>query len=252
MSRRITNDIPQTAVMSRRITNDIPAISYSEMRCPFANINISHYLVSCKKSDSPKIDRGSDILWEMVRYPFFKDIGKPSFRLLERLVEKIFLLIFRLLKLASRSTGREDRRLVRCELPIAFSSTTRCSSCPSVNSPIDRRRHDTSIPIHRIVSRIENDSFLLSLERCFFLSLVHRGSSYTRISRASLDHPENFWSEQEEKISCFQRWKKVFDKTNLLRPRWFHDGLLNVTCNCLDPHLGKHGAIKQRLFTIRR
>ena len=176
------------------------------------------------------------------------------FRLLERLVVvgKIFLLIFRLLQLASRSTGREDRRLVRCELAIAFSSTTRCSSCPSVNSPIDRRRHDTSSPIHRIVSRIENDSFLLSLERCFFLSLVRRGSSYTRVSRASLDHPEKFWSEEGEKISCFQRWKKVFDKTNLLRPRWFQDGLLNVTCNCLDPHLGKHGAIKQRLFTIRR
>ena len=74
-----------------------------------------------------------------------------------------------------------------------------------------------------------------------YQSLVRRSSSYARVYRASLDHPEKFWSEQGEKIFWFQRWKKVFDKTNLLRPHWYQDGLLNMTYNCLDRHIGKRG-----------
>ena len=71
--------------------------------------------------------------------------------------------------------------------------------------------------------------------------LVRRSSSYANVFRSSIERPEIFWAEQAEKISWFQKWDKVYDKTNLVRPHWFQDGQLNMTYNCLDRHISKHG-----------
>ena len=137
------------------------------------------------------------------------------FRLLERLVEKIedlFVATFQLL-----FQVRHDVRFVR-------------------QSILELIAVGTTHQFQLIGTFLVSKKQMVSLFRTTYHSLVRRGSSYTRVYRASLDHPEKFWSEQGEKISSFQRWKKMFVKTNLLRPRWFHDGLLNMTYNCLDRH----------------
>ncbi|CAF1506850.1 unnamed protein product, partial [Rotaria sordida] len=74
-----------------------------------------------------------------------------------------------------------------------------------------------------------------------FRVFVRRNSTYAHVYRLSIEHPEQFWSEQAQKIFWFKRWKKVYDKNNLIRPLWFHDGHLNMTYNCLDRHISKHG-----------
>lgn len=72
-------------------------------------------------------------------------------------------------------------------------------------------------------------------------SIVRRGSTYASAYRASIEHPEKFWGEQGHKINWVKRWNKVYDKSNLLRPHWFQEGQLNMTYNCLDRHIAKHG-----------
>jgi propionyl-CoA synthetase len=66
-------------------------------------------------------------------------------------------------------------------------------------------------------------------------------STYAKTYRSSIEHPEQFWNEQAQKIIWFKKWKQIYDKNNLLKPHWFQDGQLNMTYNCLDRHISKHG-----------
>jgi propionyl-CoA synthetase len=74
-----------------------------------------------------------------------------------------------------------------------------------------------------------------------YRTFVRCGSTYASVYRLSLEHPEKFWGEQAEQISWFKKWNKVYDKNYLLRPHWFQGGELNMTYNCLDRHIDKHG-----------
>ncbi|CAF2796754.1 unnamed protein product [Rotaria sp. Silwood2] len=74
-----------------------------------------------------------------------------------------------------------------------------------------------------------------------FRVCARRSSTYAQVYRSSIDHPEQFWSEQAQKIFWFKRWHKVYDENNLIRPHWFQEGHLNMTYNCLDRHIPKHG-----------
>ncbi len=67
---------------------------------------------------------------------------------------------------------------------------------------------------------------------------------YLQMYKRSVADPEGFWAEQAKRID----WIKPFTKTrdvNFQAPdvhiRWFADGTLNVSANCLDRHLAKRG-----------
>lgn len=70
---------------------------------------------------------------------------------------------------------------------------------------------------------------------------LRRSSTYQNIYRSSIEHPEEFWSEQGQKLTWFTKWKKIFDEKNLLKPQWYQDGQLNMTYNCLDRHISARG-----------
>ncbi|MCE5243546.1 MAG: acetate--CoA ligase [Syntrophobacteraceae bacterium] len=64
-------------------------------------------------------------------------------------------------------------------------------------------------------------------------------AGYEKMYAASIADPEAFWAEQAGRIDWFKPWTKVkegsFDQD--VRFRWFLDGKLNVSYNCLDRHL---------------
>ena len=66
---------------------------------------------------------------------------------------------------------------------------------------------------------------------------------YKEQYKRSVDNPEKFWDE----IASDFQWKKPWTKTlewNFTDPsiKWFIDGKLNITENCLDRHLNKFGS----------
>jgi acetyl-CoA synthetase len=66
---------------------------------------------------------------------------------------------------------------------------------------------------------------------------------YQYMYRQSIDDPDTFWSEQaEELITWSQKWDKVqdwdYEKVDI---KWFLNGKLNVSENCLDRHLATRG-----------
>ncbi len=66
------------------------------------------------------------------------------------------------------------------------------------------------------------------------------GDRYEALYRASIENPESFWSEQATRLEwmrLFTRVKDVSFAAEDLYIRWFADGELNVSVNCLDRHL---------------
>ena len=64
--------------------------------------------------------------------------------------------------------------------------------------------------------------------------------TYERLYRQSLDDPEGFWRGQASSLEWMRPFTQVrdtrFDPSDL-RIRWFQDGVLNASANCLDRHL---------------
>ena len=68
-------------------------------------------------------------------------------------------------------------------------------------------------------------------------------TKYLALYRRSIDDPEGFWREQAERLDWIRsptRIKDVDFKDNA-RIRWYEDGVLNVSVNCIDRHLARRG-----------
>src|SRR5580704_4467917 len=67
-------------------------------------------------------------------------------------------------------------------------------------------------------------------------------AKYESLYEQSLKEPERFWREQAKRIDWMKPFTKVknvsWDPDNL-HIKWFEDGALNVSANCIDRHLAK-------------
>jgi acetyl-CoA synthetase len=67
---------------------------------------------------------------------------------------------------------------------------------------------------------------------------------YREMYAASIADPVAFWGEQGKRLDWTVPYTQVKDvswETGDLHVRWYHDGVLNVSANCLDRHLEKRG-----------
>ena len=69
-------------------------------------------------------------------------------------------------------------------------------------------------------------------------------ASYASMYAASIADPEAFWGTMGQRLEWMTLYKTVknvsWDRANL-SVKWYEDGVLNVTSNCLDRHLAKRG-----------
>ncbi|SFM77818.1 acetyl-coenzyme A synthetase N-terminal domain-containing protein, partial [Shimia aestuarii] len=66
------------------------------------------------------------------------------------------------------------------------------------------------------------------------------GATYDAMYAASIADPEAFWAEHGKRIDWIKPFTKV--KSTSFAPgeidiKWFEDGTLNVSANCIDRHL---------------
>ena len=62
---------------------------------------------------------------------------------------------------------------------------------------------------------------------------------YLEMYKASVDDPEIFWKEQGKRIDWIKPYSKIkdVDFTKNVKIKWYYDGTLNASYNCLDRHL---------------
>ncbi|MGY0557436.1 MULTISPECIES: acetate--CoA ligase [unclassified Lysobacter] len=67
---------------------------------------------------------------------------------------------------------------------------------------------------------------------------------YQRLYAQSVAHPDQFWGQVAERLDWMTKPTRIkntsFDLADF-RIRWYEDGELNVSVNCLDRHLATHG-----------
>ena len=65
---------------------------------------------------------------------------------------------------------------------------------------------------------------------------------YQREYKKSIEHPEIFWADKAENFTWRKKWDHVLN-WNFTEPdvKWFVNGKLNITENCLDRHLASRG-----------
>jgi acetyl-CoA synthetase len=71
-----------------------------------------------------------------------------------------------------------------------------------------------------------------------------RRDDYDRMYAESIEDPEGFWGRMGQRLEWSVPYSKVkdtsFDAADF-RIRWFYDGRLNLSTNCLDRHLAERG-----------
>jgi len=69
-------------------------------------------------------------------------------------------------------------------------------------------------------------------------------SKYEEMYKESISNPIKFWNEHGKRINWIKNYKKVrdfsYDQKNLYI-KWFEDGTLNASYNCIDRHLKNNG-----------
>ena len=69
-------------------------------------------------------------------------------------------------------------------------------------------------------------------------------SKYEEMYKESISNPIKFWSENGKRIDWIKNYEKVrdfsYDQKNLYI-KWFEDGTLNASYNCIDRHLKNNG-----------
>ena len=63
---------------------------------------------------------------------------------------------------------------------------------------------------------------------------------YNKLYQKSIEDPNSFWSDIASTFTWKKKWNKTFE-FDFKKPdfKWFLDGKLNITENCLDRHLTK-------------
>lgn len=70
---------------------------------------------------------------------------------------------------------------------------------------------------------------------------IHNLEEYQKVYQYSIEHPEEFWNEIAQHFHWRKKWDKVLE-WNFTEPKvkWFINGKLNITENCLDIPAQKH------------
>ena len=63
---------------------------------------------------------------------------------------------------------------------------------------------------------------------------------YEELYKESIESPEQFWGKIAARLNWIKPWKEVSDYDfNNGNIKWFKDGKLNVSYNCIDRHINE-------------
>jgi acetyl-CoA synthetase len=85
---------------------------------------------------------------------------------------------------------------------------------------------------------------LYPIPKSFSTSALVKQGDYERLYAESVEDPERFWGRIGRRIDWVKEYSLVKDTSYAeddCHVRWYHDGKLNVSSNCLDRHLEMRG-----------
>ncbi|GGF31062.1 acetyl-coenzyme A synthetase [Aliidongia dinghuensis] len=88
-----------------------------------------------------------------------------------------------------------------------------------------------------------SDQSLFPVPPGFAGSKTIDAAAYERLYRRSVEEPDAFWAEQGKIVDWIKPFTKVKNTqfTGDVSIKWFEDGVLNASANCIDRHLATRG-----------
>ena len=91
--------------------------------------------------------------------------------------------------------------------------------------------------------KIENTELIYKPKSDWIKKAIVNKSGYEKKYSESLKNNDNFWKKEGKRITWIKPYTKIKDykysKTDV-NIKWFYDGTLNASANCIDRHLKKN------------
>ena len=89
----------------------------------------------------------------------------------------------------------------------------------------------------------ENQELIISTKSDWIKKATVNKKQYEKKYSDSLKNNDDFWKKEGKRITWIKPYKKIKDvkysKTDV-HIKWYYDGTLNASANCIDRHLKKH------------
>jgi acetyl-CoA synthetase len=89
-----------------------------------------------------------------------------------------------------------------------------------------------------------NEVHVYPVPEAFAAKALCTDAQYQEMYKRSVEDPEGFWGEHGKRITWFKDYTKVRN-VNFMKPdvsiKWYEDGTLNASYNCIDRHLESRG-----------
>ena len=88
------------------------------------------------------------------------------------------------------------------------------------------------------------DELVIKVSKHWSSKAYANKNSYQKKYNHSIKKNDDFWKKEGKRITWIKSYKKIKDikysKTDV-KIKWFYDGKLNASANCIDRHLKKYG-----------
>ena len=95
-----------------------------------------------------------------------------------------------------------------------------------------------------IIAKDEDGNTLIKVSESWSNQALINGSKYKKKYNLSVKENDKFWKKEGKRITWIKPYTKIKDvkySKDEVKIKWFYDGTLNVSANCIDRHLKKNG-----------
>ena len=95
----------------------------------------------------------------------------------------------------------------------------------------------------KTISKVVKDNskeLIIKTKPQWIKSSLATKSKYQYKYNKSIKNNDEFWRKEGKRITCIKPYKKIKDvkySTKEVKIKWFQDGTLNASANCIDRHL---------------
>ena len=137
-------------------------------------------------------------------------------------------------KKKKRKTSRKKRKKIRQ----TRKKTRKVKS--SRRKKISKKRHSLKALVQ---SKDGDGNTLIKVSDSWSNQAYANGSKYKKKYKLSIKENEKFWAKEGKRISWIKKYSKIKDvkySKDEVKIKWYYDGTLNASANCIDRHLKKN------------
>ena len=111
-----------------------------------------------------------------------------------------------------------------------------------VRKKIKKKSKKRKIKKKSITSNLEKELIYRTKKDWINKALVNK-SQYEKKYKSSIKDIDGFWKKEGKRINWIKPYTKIKDvkySSSDVRIKWFYDGTLNASANCIDRHLKKN------------